>query len=40
MQFQDILLTPDDYDEPIKGRDQDLYTTVGKRLFKEFHQYQ
>ena len=37
MQFQDILLTPNNYSDPIKGRDQDLYTTVGKRLFKEFH---
>ena len=39
MQFQDILLTPNDYNEPVKGRDQDLYTTIGKRLFKEFHVY-
>ena len=39
MQFQDILLTPNDYNNPIKGRDQDLYTTFGKRLFKEFHIY-
>ena len=37
MQIQDILLTPNDYNEPIKGRDQDIYTTVGKKLFKEFH---
>jgi hypothetical protein len=37
MQFQDILLTPNNFSDPIKGRDQDLYTTVGKRLFKEFH---
>ena len=37
MQFQDILLTPNNYNDPVKGRDQDLYTTVGKKLFKEFH---
>ena len=39
MQFEDILLTPNNYDEPIKGRDQDLYTTVGKKLFKELYLY-
>ena len=39
LQMQDILLTPEDYNNPIKERDQDIYTTVGKKLFKEFHVY-
>ena len=39
MQIQDILLTPEDYNNPVKERDQDIYTTVGKKLFKEMHVY-
>ena len=39
MQMQDILLTPEDYYNPVKERDQDVYTTVGKKLFKELHLY-
>ena len=37
LEFEDILLTPNDYKSPIKGRTQDIYTTVGKKLFKELH---
>ena len=39
IQLQDILITPEDYNNPIKERDQDVYTTVGKKLFKELHMY-
>ena len=39
IQLQDILLTPEDYNNPVKERDQDIYTTVGKKLFKELHIY-
>ena len=37
LEMQDILLSPNDYKSPIKGRTQDIYTTVGKQLFKELH---
>ena len=37
IQMQDISLTPEDYNNPVKERDQDIYTTVGKKLFKELH---
>ena len=39
LQMQDILLTPNDYNSPTKGRTQDIYTTIGKKLFKELHIY-
>ena len=37
LELEDILLSPDDYKSPIKGRTQNIYTTVGKQLFKELH---
>ena len=37
LEMEDIILSPDDYKSPIKGRNQDIYTTVGKKLFKELH---
>jgi hypothetical protein len=38
-QFQDIELTPNKYETPFRPRDTDLYTTVGKKIFKEIHAY-
>jgi len=37
--MQDIELTPKNYAQPIRGRDVDIFTTVGKRLFREIHVY-
>ena len=37
LEMKDILLTPNDYNYPITGRTQDIYTTVGKKLFKELY---
>lgn len=37
LEMEDILLSPNNYKSPIKGRTQDIYTTVGKKLFKELH---
>ena len=39
LQMEDIELTPDNFKEPIRQTAQDVYTTVGKKLFKEFHIY-
>ena len=38
-QFQDIELTPNDYKNPFRPRAADVYTTVGKKLFKEVHAF-
>ena len=38
-QFQDIELTPNKYETPFRPRDTDLYTTIGKKIFKEIHAY-
>ena len=37
--FQDIELTPNNYKIPIRPKDADIYTTVGKKLFKEIHAF-
>jgi hypothetical protein len=36
-EMQDIELTPKNYSHPVRGRDVDIYTTVGKKLFREIH---
>ena len=36
-EIQDIELTPNNYKTPIRPRAADIYTTVGKKLFKEIH---
>ena len=38
-QLQDIELTPQNYTIPVRARNQDVYTKVGKRLFQEIHIY-
>ena len=38
-QWQDIELTPKNYSHPVRPRDVDIYTTVGKKEFKEIHTY-
>ena len=38
-EFQDIELTPNNYETPIRPRDVDIYTTVGKKLFQEIHAF-
>ena len=37
MEFQDVELNPQNYSFPIRSRNQDIYFTVGKKLFKEVH---
>ena len=37
--MQDIELTPTNYSHPVRGRNADIYTTVGKRLFREIHMF-
>jgi hypothetical protein len=37
--MEDIQLTPDNYKLPVLHRNQDIYFTVGKRLFMEVHVY-
>ena len=39
LEMQDIELTPKNYSQPIRGRDVDIFTTIGKRLFREIHVY-
>ena len=39
LQMEDIQLTPENFDKPTRPTAQDIYTTVGKKLFKEFHVY-
>jgi len=36
-QMQDIELTPLNFSYPVMGRDVDIYTTVGIKLFQEIH---
>ena len=36
-ELQDIELTPNNYEVPFRTRDANIYTTVGKKLFKEIH---
>ena len=38
-QWQDIELTPKNYSYPVRPRDVDIYTSVGKKLFQEIHTY-
>jgi len=38
-QLQDVELTPQNYSTPVRARNQDVYTTVGKKLYQEFHIY-
>ncbi len=35
-QWQDIELTPKNYSFPIRPRDVDIYTTVGKKILRKF----
>ena len=37
MEFEDIELVPHNYSYPIRSRNQDIYFTVGKKLFQEVH---
>ena len=37
MEFEDIELTPQNYSNPTRPRNQDIYFTVGKKLFQEVH---
>ena len=36
-ELEDIQLRPIDYEKPVKGRNNDIYYTVGKKLFQEVH---
>jgi len=38
-QFQDIELNSKNYSYPIRPRNEDIYTTVGKKLFQEIHAF-
>jgi hypothetical protein len=38
-QWQDIELNSKNYSYPIRPRDVDIYTTVGKKLFQEIHAF-
>jgi len=38
-EWQDIELNSKNYSYPIRARDVDIYTTVGKKLFQEIHAY-
>ena len=37
--MQDIELTPKSYNSPVRPRGADIYTTVGKKLFREIHAF-
>jgi tetrahydromethanopterin S-methyltransferase subunit G len=37
--MQAIELTPKNYNQPIRGKNVDIYTKVGKRLFRDIHIY-
>ena len=39
LEMQNIELTPKNYKKPIRERNVDVYTTVGKKLFQELHVY-
>ena len=36
-EMEDIELTPSNYSYPVRGRNQDIYFPVGKKLFQEIH---
>ena len=36
-QMQDVEMTPQNYNSPLLNKDKDIYTTVGKHIFKEVH---
>jgi len=38
-EMENIELTPKNYENPIRPRNVDVYTTVGKKLFKEIHAF-
>ena len=38
-QMQDIELTPKNYSYPVRARDADIYSIVGKKIFQEIHAY-
>ena len=38
-QMENIELTPKNFERPIRPRNTDIYTTVGKKLFQEIHVY-
>ena len=38
-EMEDIELTPKNYKNPIRPRNADVYTTVGKKLFQEIHAF-
>ena len=38
-EIEDVELTPKDYHSPTRPRSQNVYTTVGKKLFQEIHAY-
>ena len=37
MEFEDVELTPQNFSTPVRPRNQDVYFTVGKKLFQEVH---
>ena len=37
MEFEDVELTPQNYSVPTRPRNQDVYWTVGRKLFQEVH---
>ena len=37
MEFEDVELTPQNFSSPVRPRNQDIYFTVGKKLFQEVH---
>ena len=37
--MQDVEMTPQNYSSPLLNRDKDIYTTVGKQIFKEMHAF-
>ena len=39
LEMENIELTPKNYEKPIRERNVDVYTTVGKKLFQELHVY-
>ena len=36
-EMEDVELTPKNYSYPVRGRNQDIYFTIGKKLFQEVH---
>ena len=37
--IENIELTPKNYKYPVRARDQDIYTTIGKKLYREIHAF-